>query len=60
VLQDFKSALRLFYQAWLKVPKLQMQWDEAGWMLTAIGDTGQQSATGDHLSARLMANHSNT
>lgn len=37
--QDFKSALRLFYQAWLKVPKPQMQWDQAGWVLTAIGDT---------------------
>ncbi|MBR9912324.1 MAG: tetratricopeptide repeat protein [Gammaproteobacteria bacterium] len=37
--QDFKSALRLFYQAWLLLPKPQAQYPEAGWILTGIGDT---------------------
>ena len=36
---DYQAALRLFYQAWLLVPKPQMEWDIAGWVLTAIGDT---------------------
>jgi tetratricopeptide (TPR) repeat protein len=35
---DFKPALRLFYQAWLALPKPQKEWNEAGWVLTAIGD----------------------
>ncbi|TQV73450.1 tetratricopeptide repeat protein [Exilibacterium tricleocarpae] len=37
--QDYKGALRVFYQAWLEVPKPQTDWIEAGWVLTAIGDT---------------------
>lgn len=36
---DHKSALRVFYQAWLKIPKPQHEHAEAGWVLTAIGDT---------------------
>ncbi len=36
--RQFESALRLFYQAWLKLPKPQNNWREAGWVLTAIGD----------------------
>ncbi|GAB1257206.1 hypothetical protein NBRC116494_17080 [Aurantivibrio plasticivorans] len=35
---DYPQALRLFYQAWLLVPKPQPQFEEAGWILTAIGD----------------------
>ncbi len=35
---DHKTALRVFYQAWLLVPKPQIKWEEAGWVLTAIGD----------------------
>jgi tetratricopeptide (TPR) repeat protein len=35
---DYQSALRLFYQAWLVLPKPQTDWPEAGWVLTAIGD----------------------
>ncbi|BFM16133.1 hypothetical protein R50073_23160 [Maricurvus nonylphenolicus] len=37
-LADYSGALRLFYQAWLLVPKPQTEWVEAGWVLTAIGD----------------------
>ncbi len=36
---DYQQALRTFYQAWLLLPKPQIQWREAGWALTAIGDT---------------------
>lgn len=36
---DYKAALRLFYQAWLLLPKPQTEWVEAGWVLTAIGDS---------------------
>lgn len=36
---DYQQALRAFYQAWLLLPKPQNQWREAGWALTAIGDT---------------------
>jgi tetratricopeptide (TPR) repeat protein len=35
----FKDALRLFYQAWLLLPKPQTDYEAAGWVLTAIGDT---------------------
>lgn len=35
---DYQQALRTFYQAWLLLPKPQIQWREAGWALTAIGD----------------------
>lgn len=37
--QNYKAALRIFYQAWLYAPKPQTTWIEAGWILTAIGDT---------------------
>lgn len=36
--QQYDRALRLFYQAWLLLPKPQHKWREAGWVLTAIGD----------------------
>ena len=36
---DFNGALRLFYQAWLQVPKPQTEFAESGWVLTGIGDT---------------------
>ena len=35
---DFKTALRRFYMAWTLLPKPQTQWQEAGWVLTALGD----------------------
>jgi tetratricopeptide (TPR) repeat protein len=35
----FNDALRLFYQAWLLLPKPQIDYEAAGWVLTAIGDT---------------------
>lgn len=36
---DTKIALRRFYSAWTLLPKPQNQWQEAGWILTALGDT---------------------
>ncbi|MFT5692345.1 MAG: tetratricopeptide (TPR) repeat protein [Oceanicoccus sp.] len=35
---DNKIALRRFYSAWNLLPKPQTDWQEAGWVLTAIGD----------------------
>lgn len=35
---NFKEALRLFYKAWTALPKPQTEHQEAGWVLTAIGD----------------------
>ncbi len=37
--QNYTAALRLFYQAWVKLPKPQHDYEESGWALTAIGDT---------------------
>lgn len=37
--QSFEPALRVFYQAWLKLPKPQAQYPQAAWVLTAIGDS---------------------
>lgn len=36
--QDHKGALRVFYQAWLKLPKPQNDHLESSWVLTGIGD----------------------
>lgn len=36
---DYSAALRLFYQAWLKLPKPQTQEPAAELVLSAIGDT---------------------
>lgn len=36
---DTKTALRRFYSAWNLLPKPQTQWEQAGWILTAMGDT---------------------
>lgn len=35
---DFSRAIRQFYLAWTRLPKPQTQWQEAGWVLTALGD----------------------
>lgn len=35
---EIKSALRKFYSAWTLLPKPQTQWQEAAWVLTALGD----------------------
>ena len=35
---NHKEALRLFYKAWTALPKPQTEHEEAGWVLTAIGD----------------------
>ncbi len=35
---DLAQAIRLFYQAWIKLPKPQTDYEEAGWVLTALGD----------------------
>lgn len=37
--QSYEAALRVFYQAWLKLPKPQAQYQQAAWVLTAIGDS---------------------
>ncbi len=36
---EFRKALRLFYQAWVLLPKPQTHYAEAGWVLVGIGDT---------------------
>ncbi|WP_019529102.1 tetratricopeptide repeat protein [Dasania marina] len=36
---DYKLAVRHFYKAWALLPKPQTQWLEAGWVLTALGDS---------------------
>lgn len=36
---DMRQALRKFYQAWMIFPKPQIDFPEAGWVLTAIGDS---------------------
>lgn len=35
---DYQAALRLFYRAWTLIPKPQMDYEESGWVLSAIGD----------------------
>ena len=36
---DYRKALRLFYQGWLALPKPQIKYREAGWLLVGIGDS---------------------
>ena len=36
--QRYPEALRLFYQAWLELPKPQSSWPESTWVLSSIGD----------------------
>lgn len=36
---DYRKALRLFYQGWLMLPKPQINYREAGWLLVGIGDS---------------------
>jgi len=47
---ELRPALRLFYRAWLLLPRPQREWQESGWILTAIGDTYYR--LGDYRSAR--------
>ena len=35
---DYRAAVRVFYQAWLVLPKPQQQYVQAGWVLTALAD----------------------
>ena len=35
---DYSAAIRQFYSAWTQLPKPQTRWQEAGWVLTALGD----------------------
>lgn len=35
---DYEQALRIFYSAWLLLPKPQSQYPQSGWVLAAIGD----------------------
>ncbi|MBU2887158.1 hypothetical protein KO507_15435 [Gilvimarinus agarilyticus] len=35
---EYRLALRSFYQGWLTIPKPQIEHQQAGWVLTAIGD----------------------
>src|SRR5690606_29571554 len=36
---DYEQALRRFYTAWTLLPKPQAEFEQAGWVLTAIGDS---------------------
>ncbi len=36
---NYSGALRLFYQAWVKLPKPQSDYEKSGEVLTAIGDS---------------------
>ena len=47
---DAKAALRCFYSAWTLLPKPQTLWQEAGWVLTALGDV--YFAKGDYEQGR--------
>lgn len=44
--QNFKAAIRHFFQAWTLIPKPQQQYPEAGWVLTGLGDSYFRK--GDH------------
>ncbi len=37
--RDYRKALRMFYQVWLKLPKPQHSFQESAWVLTGIGDS---------------------
>jgi len=54
---DYRLALRAFYQAWLLIPKPQTDYTEAGWVLTAIGDSyfrlGQYATSSESLQSAL-------
>ena len=47
---DIKTALRRFYAAWTLLPKPQTDYEEAGWILTALGDA--YLAKGEYESAK--------
>ena len=47
---DIKLAIRQFYSAWTLLPKPQTDWEQAGWVLTALGDA--YFAKGDFSSGR--------
>lgn len=61
-LGDFKAALRIFYQAWVLLPKPQIDFEQSGWVLTSIGDTyfrlGQYQQSLEAISSALhCVNH---
>ena len=61
-LGDFKAALRTFYQAWVLLPKPQIDFEQSGWVLTSIGDTyfrlGQYQQSLEAISSALhCVNH---
>lgn len=35
---NYRAALRLFYRAWTLIPKPQAEYEQSGWVLSAIGD----------------------
>lgn len=59
--QAYKDALRLFYKAWTLFPKPQTDNPEAGWVLTAIGDSyfrsGQWEQGRESLASALRCPH---
>lgn len=36
--EQYREALRIFYQAWLTLPKPQSSWPQSTWILSSIGD----------------------
>jgi tetratricopeptide (TPR) repeat protein len=52
---DIKAALRCFYSAWTLLPKPQTQWEEAGWVLTALGDAYFANSDFDNGREALMS-----
>lgn len=51
---DTKKAIRQFYSAWALLPKPQTDWEQAGWILTALGDV--YFSTGNFISGREALN----
>jgi tetratricopeptide (TPR) repeat protein len=52
---EFKTALRHFYSAWTLLPKPQSQWEQAGWILTALGDAYFAKGEYDNASEALRS-----
>jgi len=59
--RQYKEALRLFYMAWTALPKPQTDYEQGGWVLTAIGDcyfrTEQWEQGRESLSSALHCPH---
>jgi tetratricopeptide (TPR) repeat protein len=55
--KEYKEALRFFYKAWTALPKPQANYEQGGWVLTAIGDcyfrSGQWEQGRESLSSAL-------